>query len=51
MVTDKSLLTAIVADTTTDKFAKEIYEKLNNSAIGEVRNIHEQFVFRDGFLF
>jgi hypothetical protein len=51
MVMDESLLDAIAADTTTDKFAKEIQGKLNNSGIGEVRNVHEQFVFRDGFLF
>jgi hypothetical protein len=51
MVADESLLIAIAANIATNMFAWEIREKLNTSAIGEVQNIHDQFVFRDGFLF
>ena len=52
MGVDESLLNAIATDNTTDKFAKEIREnRINNSTIREVRNIHDQFIFRDGLLF
>ena len=52
MGADESLLNAIATDIATDKFAKEIREnRINNSTIREVRNIHDQFMFRDGFLF
>ena len=52
MGADESLLNAIATDTAIDKFAKEIREnRVNNSTIREVRTIHDQFMFRDGFLF
>ena len=51
MVVDESLLNAIATNTATDKFAQEIRGNLNNSSKGKVQNIHNQFMFRDGFLF
>ena len=51
MAMDESLLNAIATNTATDKFAQEIRGNLNNSSKGKVQNIHNQFMFRDGFLF
>ena len=52
MGANELVLNAIATDNTTEKFAKEIKEnRVNNSTMKEIQNIHEQFMFRDGFLF